>query len=459
MSNINRKTMKISEIDNFIDNPRTESAKNSFDEIKKLYGETQTSRKQLMNLAESIAVKGYDSTEAIIVVSENNKYVAYDGNRRVAALKLLLNYDNFDFLADSDIKILKKLSEGSVIPNSVEVVIKSKNDALDYMQRVHGGQQEGIGHTDWSSENKRRFYERRGGYVLTNELNKGFEKEFGTNITEELPVTTIDRILGNKDIKIQIGLKKDQVDFSRNQLELVRNVLQEAKQISEKEGKAVTRTFATSKDISEKLIPALSLKKGQITNLMVQDNARQGSDSSRATEKNTKVLANLLFPLKNTIPSNYNHKGVKLIRDIMTVIDQLFGREKYNVVIAPSLRSIFELSFNLLREKELFSIGKNQSINSDNAFANVLIEISKSKTLTKVADQIGNGYTYQTLKKQFEDSIAICNMYNKSNDGAHKSSLSYSADDIKNIANKAELFAIVALHFVFLEEDYGEQSK
>ena len=72
--NINRKTVKISEINNFIENPRTETAKTPEEEIKFIYGETSTSRKSLMNLVKSIAEKGYDIAESIVVVSEKGSY-------------------------------------------------------------------------------------------------------------------------------------------------------------------------------------------------------------------------------------------------------------------------------------------------------------------------------------------------------------------------------------------------
>ena len=368
------------------------------------------------------------------------------------------------------------LKESTIIPEMVEVVIKSKQDALDYMQRLHGGQQKGVGHTDWSAENKRKFDALRGHPELTHIINDGFEREFGYSVTEEMPVTTIDRIIRNKKVKEKLNIQKDQKYLDRETLEEVRSILQKVNEISKESGQPVTRAFATKQDIEEKLLPLLdkdqlegevnasnTIDDGVETEEKIgpasqKDEARTKEEHSftpktQEKSKSTKVIPNkLLFPKVSKLPADSSNETVKLVRNLMTILNQLWAdKNKYAPVVATSLRTIFELPFNELRTQGQFSLGKGSKIDDKNILEGLLKNIAKSNDLSKVVANIGD--SYNAVKNQFLlNSSGIINMYNIAHDGAHRSTLGIKNLDIEDIANKAEYFAIIALHFVLLGE-------
>ena len=54
----------------------------------------------MLNLTEDIQKNGLLGNQQIVVVYSDKlkKYIVYEGNRRIAAIKLLLNPEYFDFL-------------------------------------------------------------------------------------------------------------------------------------------------------------------------------------------------------------------------------------------------------------------------------------------------------------------------------------------------------------------------
>lgn len=90
--------ISINEIINYYENPRHAIAMNEKDTLKKLF--EAVSNQYMLNLAEDIKNFGLLGNQQLVVVykDEIKKYVVYEGNRRVAAIKLLMNPSYFDFL-------------------------------------------------------------------------------------------------------------------------------------------------------------------------------------------------------------------------------------------------------------------------------------------------------------------------------------------------------------------------
>lgn len=91
------KRIKVSNIANYYENPRHPIASDEFDTLKKLFDSVGIP--QMLNLASDIKAHGLLPCNRIVVVYSEflKKYVVYEGNRRVAAIKLLLYPDTFTF--------------------------------------------------------------------------------------------------------------------------------------------------------------------------------------------------------------------------------------------------------------------------------------------------------------------------------------------------------------------------
>lgn len=137
-------------------NPRVEPSIDQMDELNKIYNfsaqSQSTSKRQLMNLASSIAENGYQNdVEPILATRAGDKYVIHDANRRLSAIKLLQNPDCYrELLDDRDYKRLKNLvaEYPQNIPSSLDIVVfgDDEQDKLrEILNRKHNGPQDGAG--------------------------------------------------------------------------------------------------------------------------------------------------------------------------------------------------------------------------------------------------------------------------------------------------------------------------
>lgn len=107
---------------------------------------------KMYNLLEDIFIsKRLMENITPVVVPHGEKYFVYDGNRRVSVLKILLNpsiVENDELrqkivrlIGDADITFAKK----------VFVFITNRVDALELMDKMHSGEQDGVGMIPWES--------------------------------------------------------------------------------------------------------------------------------------------------------------------------------------------------------------------------------------------------------------------------------------------------------------------
>ncbi len=90
------------------------------------------SNEDAMQIFESIVENGFFPDERPVVVKENNKLVVVEGNRRVAALKVMLNPDLLGFQKN---KVEKFLSQINVI-KKVEVLIAPNRDSVNKLLAI-----------------------------------------------------------------------------------------------------------------------------------------------------------------------------------------------------------------------------------------------------------------------------------------------------------------------------------
>jgi hypothetical protein len=100
-------------------------------------------RGRVEGLCKAIADKGYFRNDRLIVVVEDSKYIVYEGNRRLCALKVL--YD--PALAPPEMqRSFRRLSERAKLPKRVAVeIVPSKFDAEVVMFSKHAGEQFVVG--------------------------------------------------------------------------------------------------------------------------------------------------------------------------------------------------------------------------------------------------------------------------------------------------------------------------
>lgn len=199
------------------DNPRITHAEGQQEALQKIVKDQRT---KLVKLAQSIVEKGLNPMDRFLVLRLNLKpeqFIALEGNRRVAVLKMLTNPQ---VMTGLDMpppmrNILNRLAQ-----QFAKEKIKSKIEPLpcfelparqdgDYWLRLrHKGQQQGAGIVDWSPIQSQRFESRSPAVQVLDTITErgGLTADQRTKITDKFPLTTLQRILETRDARATLGI-------------------------------------------------------------------------------------------------------------------------------------------------------------------------------------------------------------------------------------------------------------
>lgn len=172
---------------------------------------------ELLRLAEDISQFGVSPIDLALVVPDGNVYIVLEGNRRVAALKLLKN----PVLASGS-KIndaIYQLSKNSLSINDLGcIVAESRDTARRWIELRHSGSQQGVGVVGWSPEMQVRFTENYSGQRgralrLTDALEEAYiEDQELLGLIQEVKsakITTLGRLVSDPAFRAAAGLVID----------------------------------------------------------------------------------------------------------------------------------------------------------------------------------------------------------------------------------------------------------
>ena len=247
-------------VSNYYENPRHPIASDEFDTLKKLFDSVGIP--QMLNLASDIKAHGLLPCNRIVVVYSEflKKYVVYEGNRRVAAIKLLLYPDTFTFLDKATIDKVKKIVSGPGVDLSASLncYVTDETEAFFIMERLHSGEDHGRGLKSWDAREKENFKVRQGNKQSLSNLIYLYVQKYcdGLDITTILPFTTIQRIFNNRKVRTKIGLDaSDESTFTPDRIILVVEASKWIVAESDHSQMSITRLFNTADSISDKLCP------------------------------------------------------------------------------------------------------------------------------------------------------------------------------------------------------------
>ena len=168
---------------------------------------------KLVNLAEDIAERGLNPGDLPLVTptDEDGSYVVLEGNRRLAALKLVASPELL-----ASIGLPKNLSSkfrdlhrdyGSRFPNEVACSVLSRDEARHWILQKHTGENEGVGIVMWDGRAKQRF---RGMSPALQVIDLVEQSTFIDRETrgklEKIAITNIERILSTPDARHELGV-------------------------------------------------------------------------------------------------------------------------------------------------------------------------------------------------------------------------------------------------------------
>ncbi|MHB1729620.1 MAG: ParB/Srx family N-terminal domain-containing protein [Leptospirillum sp.] len=159
-----------------------------------------------MNLLKDIARNGLLPEQILVSKNDSGKWVVRDGNRRVSALKILDNPN----LCNPDSKLINQINQIISQPG-IEVVSQvdclacdDESKILDYLERKHTGENEGIGQRNWTALLKSLFNIETGStdqYKRAAQVLTWLEKH-DLQIDDEFEISTLQRGLNSETLRL-----------------------------------------------------------------------------------------------------------------------------------------------------------------------------------------------------------------------------------------------------------------
>lgn len=200
-------------------NPRLPEIQDSQYDI--IRGMLQSQGEKLINLAHHLVDHGPNPASLLIVTpseSSDSMFSVLDGNRRLAALKLLESPSLADGLLDratsGKLKQLSARFQRSPITSMDCVVVADRDEADQWIVLIHRGQQQGAGLVEWDGQVAARYDVRKAAkpHLALDVLD--FVRKHGTLSDQtqkridagKFPITSLQRLLGTPYVRKKLGV-------------------------------------------------------------------------------------------------------------------------------------------------------------------------------------------------------------------------------------------------------------
>lgn len=322
-----------------LDNPRTGTVQSQSEALEAI---VRLNTQHFRNMMASIKANDLDPGDSFYVIADEEdegSYIVVDGNRRLAALKVLYNPDLLDGtgLGDSTKKRLRETAaEFAPVEQLSCVLFDNRADANEWIERRHGKNLDGEGRISWGALESDRFQKDRTvldviGFV---ERNSTFEESDWHRIKKsvEKSPTTLRRFLVSKPGKQFLGFVENKGDlgpeFKRDPKYIIKVLSQIFSDIDA--GEITSRTYNKASEISEyfMLLPQefgvdkqAETSAHSFASTDVKDGAKRprlaAKESTSPAVKTKKVTPprTTLAPSKHQFAEPANEKGKQLLRE------------------------------------------------------------------------------------------------------------------------------------------------
>lgn len=259
------KNISVKKIDNYFENPRHEVGLTEEDTLVKLFDEVGF--QYMFNLAQDIYLNGFVNASLITVVDQedNDRYTVYEGNRRVACVKLIQYPEKFRFLTKNQIDRIKKMKKEGPPKISLEKItclITDEEEAFFIMQRLHSGEDKGRGVKAWSSKEKDNFVYRTApqkGMKISKIISDKYYEYFKEDIRDKMAYTNVQRLFSNLEVKNLLNIDNNNLDtFTKEKLDIISNTIDAVNSIVEEKNSSISREFNKRQKIENVLLPIIN---------------------------------------------------------------------------------------------------------------------------------------------------------------------------------------------------------
>lgn len=317
---------------------------------------------KLLELAKDISIAGLSPTNRILVSPSQkpNIYTVLDGNRRLAALKILINpafldsIDGISTLLKKQYKVLAAEFEKNTVEPINVALVDSRDSANRWIDLIHTGENKGKGVVAWDGVATDRFRGKSPSYQVLQLLKKA--GNINDEFIEKFPITNLGRLLSTPEVREALGVSI--VDGSPSLLYKTDQVLPLLSEVVEELGSGrTTVSDIKSKDdriaFIGKFTKAKKLKKNKPLSVPLSITDAFGSIATKRAElsRSRTVTTRVILNRNNLIPSKC--KLAINIPKINSIVNEL---RKLNLDLTPNavavlLRVFLELSMDEYAKK------------------------------------------------------------------------------------------------------------
>ena len=316
---------------------------------------------KLVNLAEDILLNGLSPAHRMLVMKAPGKksttYVALDGNRRLAALRVLANptvLDGMEGVGDITARRLRSLAKdfslADIQPIDVSVC-KDDEEARHWIEAIHTGENDGRGVVGWDGIATARYRGHTSGLkVLDFVRTVGNLSDEEDAALERFPITNLDRLLATPEVRERLGLVYEEgellSDLPQSELikplkRIVSDIALKKINVSKIKSKADRLNYLESLGSS---LPDLSKRTGNLGALdqLSAQNKKNSSKSGVNSKSKSLIDRKALIPPNSQCPLNIDdHKLQQMCKELRKL-----SLDSYPIAIAASFRVFLELSLD-----------------------------------------------------------------------------------------------------------------
>jgi hypothetical protein len=163
----------------------------------------------MRNLTRDLVDKG-EIYEPPLVFSEHEKFIVYDGNRRITCLKLLADPRRAPTTELQNYFADLKAKWSGTFPDRIMCQIETDRDRIDdILFRRHTGTQNGVGQSTWDDRMKNTFVQRTGkgtGFNVADEIEKRLRVVNKHPTHKKIPRSTMNRLLSAEAFRNRLGI-------------------------------------------------------------------------------------------------------------------------------------------------------------------------------------------------------------------------------------------------------------
>jgi len=192
-----------------LQNPRYDPRNSQREALQTMVNEQGS---KLVNLADDIVTKGLDPSVLPLVTpaGDGKRFIVLEGNRRIAALKLLASRSLRTSLTLSSglSRRLRDISENAAdLPETIPCVVTSREDANHWILLRHTGENGGVGVIAWDGKATHRFRGSSPALQAIEMVDKGnFLDDEIRALLPKIAITNIERILGTPAARALLGV-------------------------------------------------------------------------------------------------------------------------------------------------------------------------------------------------------------------------------------------------------------